>query len=58
MAGIKEPREFATKEDLDYVMEQYLLLEMRPGAKECVEKLRGAGFTVVCALLVPVLGKR
>ncbi|KAF8866167.1 HAD-like protein [Acephala macrosclerotiorum] len=46
MAGIKEPREFATKEDLDYVMEQYLLLEMRPGAKECVEKLREAGFTV------------
>lgn len=47
MAGIKAPRVFASEEDLEYIMAQYLLCEMRPGAKECVAKLREAGFKVV-----------
>ncbi|RMZ01046.1 hypothetical protein D0862_06508 [Hortaea werneckii] len=46
-AGIQEPREFATGEDLVAIMEEgYRKMEMRPGAKECVQKLRDAGFTV------------
>ncbi|RMY61166.1 hypothetical protein D0865_01147 [Hortaea werneckii] len=46
-AGIPEPRKFATSEDLEAIMEEgYKKMEMRPGAKECVQKLREAGFTV------------
>ncbi|KAL3429656.1 FAD dependent oxidoreductase-domain-containing protein [Aspergillus tetrazonus] len=48
MAGIKEPREFASEADLDYIMTEYAGLKLRPGAKECVQKLRGAGFKVWC----------
>ena len=46
MAGIHEPREFATADDLAFIMAEYQKLEMRPGATECVAKLREAGFTV------------
>lgn len=45
-AGIPEPRDFATKDDLAAIMEGYRKMEMRPGARECVQKLRDAGFTV------------
>ncbi|RDW68988.1 uncharacterized protein DSM5745_08748 [Aspergillus mulundensis] len=48
MAGIKEPREFATDSDLEYIMKEYAGLKLRPGAKECVQKLRDAGFRVWC----------
>ncbi|KAJ5133291.1 hypothetical protein N7526_004656 [Penicillium atrosanguineum] len=46
MGGIKEPRNFASPEDLAYIMTEYQSLTMRPGAAECVKKLRDAGFTV------------
>lgn len=46
MGGIKEPRQFASPDDLDYLMSEYERLTMRPGAAECVQKLRDAGFTV------------
>lgn len=46
MAGIKEPKEFANDKDLAFIMAEYMKLEMRPGAAECVKKLRAAGFTV------------
>lgn len=46
MAGIAEPREWASPEDLEYIMKEYQLLEFRAGAAECVQKLRDAGFTV------------
>jgi 2-haloacid dehalogenase len=46
-AGIEEPRKFATEEDLQYIMSEFRKCDMRPGAKECVAKLREAGFTVV-----------
>lgn len=46
MGGIKEPRRFASPEDLEYIMSEYKGLTMRPGAAECVKKLREAGFTV------------
>lgn len=46
-AGIAEPRQFASSDDINFIMEHgYKKLEMRPGAKECIEKLRTAGFQV------------
>lgn len=46
-AGIPEPREFATSADVHFIMEQgYKRLEMRPGARQCIQKLREAGFTI------------
>ncbi|KAJ9148937.1 Haloacid dehalogenase-like hydrolase [Pleurostoma richardsiae] len=46
--GIKEPRKFATPEDVDYILAEWRKLALRPGAAECVAKLREAGFTVWC----------
>lgn len=45
MAGIEEPREFATDEDLKYILEQFMNLDARPGVAECFRVLREAGFT-------------
>lgn len=46
-SGVASPRSFATEEDLDYVLTAWRTgLEPRPGAKECIQKLRDAGFTV------------
>ncbi|KAH7303824.1 FAD dependent oxidoreductase-domain-containing protein [Stachybotrys elegans] len=45
MAGIEEPRQFATDEDLAYILEQFMKLEARPGIAECFSLLREAGFT-------------
>jgi 2-haloacid dehalogenase len=46
MAGIEEPRQFASEADLDYIMEQYMKLQPRPGIAECFQLLRDNGFTV------------
>ena len=43
-AGIESPREFASDADLEYILAQYLNLKARPGAAECWQKLRDAGF--------------
>lgn len=48
MAGIEEPRKFATDEDGAYILNAYNNLTMRPGLKECFQKLRDAGITVWC----------
>lgn len=48
MAGIEEPRKFATDEDNTYIQEGYNKLTLRPGLKECFQKLRDAGITVWC----------
>ncbi len=45
MAGIEEPRKFATDEDLKYILEQFMKLDARPGVVECFQILRDAGFT-------------
>lgn len=45
-AGIEKPREFASDEDLKYIMSQNAELKPRPGAAECWQKLRDAGFTM------------
>lgn len=48
MAGIKEPRAFATDAERDECAQGYSELELRPGTKECFARLREAGFTVWC----------
>lgn len=45
MAGIEEPRKFATDDDLKYILEQFMKLDARPGIAECFRLLREAGFT-------------
>ena len=46
MGGIEEPREFASDNDLKVNLAAHQKLQMRPGAVECVQKLRAAGFKV------------
>lgn len=48
MAGIADPRSFATDVERDYCIEGYSALELRPGARECFDILRREGFTVWC----------
>lgn len=46
MAGIQEPRKFATEEDAAFMVGEYRKLAARPGVQECWARLREAGFTV------------
>ncbi|EXK80517.1 hypothetical protein FOQG_14952 [Fusarium oxysporum f. sp. raphani 54005] len=46
IGGIKEPRSFATDEDLAYIVGHFKDLPLREGAAECLQLLRDAGFTV------------
>lgn len=45
-AGVPNPQSLFTDADFEKVMDEYMHLEARPGAKECVEMLREAGFKV------------
>lgn len=45
-AGIPEPRKFITPDEVEDLVGAYKRLTMRPGAVECIDKLRAAGFTV------------
>lgn len=45
-AGVPEPRQLATDDDVAFIMERFMELEARPGIKECFTLLREAGFTV------------
>lgn len=47
-AGVAEPENFATEEDLVAITRGYNNMTFRPGAEECIQKLRDAGFTVWC----------
>lgn len=38
MAGIEEPRNFASQADLDFIVDGYWKLGLRPGAAECVDE--------------------
>ena len=56
-AGIAEPRAFASSEDLEYIIKNgYDKLQLRPGARECIAKLRQAGFTVWALTAADVKG--
>lgn len=46
MAGIEEPRKFATDEDAAFMVGEYRKLRARPGVQECWARLRQAGFTI------------
>ncbi|KAH7253523.1 HAD-like domain-containing protein [Fusarium redolens] len=46
LAGIQEPRSFASEGDIEKITQGYMELEPRPDLKECFDKLRAAGFTV------------
>lgn len=45
-AGVPEPRSIATEEDVKYFINEYRHCDVRPGAKECINKLKEAGWTV------------
>lgn len=46
ISGIKEPRKMATDEQREACVQGYWSLTMRDGAKECLDKLKNAGFRV------------
>ena len=48
MAGVADPRGVFSHEERDRCQAGYAALELRPGAKECIEILRGADFDVRC----------
>lgn len=56
-AGIAEPRQFAASDDLHFIMHGYKTLTMRPGARECIEKLRKAGFEVWALTAADQIGR-
>jgi 2-haloacid dehalogenase len=45
-AGVSEPRSLASEADVKYFIQEYKKCEVRPGAKECIDKLKEAGWTV------------
>ncbi|KAI4666014.1 uncharacterized protein J4E78_003479 [Alternaria triticimaculans] len=45
-ARLLEPRSTATEEDVKYFIQEYTKCEVRPGAKECVDIMKKAGWTV------------
>lgn len=47
-AGVSDPKSFATKEDVEWLVGEWKKLQLREGARECICKLREAGFTVWC----------
>lgn len=46
MSGISDPHAICSKEDFEYIQSEYANLRLRPGAAECISKLRDAGFEV------------
>ena len=46
MAGVEDPRKFATDEDSLHIIEAYKKLEARPGLAHDFAKLGAAGFTI------------
>lgn len=46
ISGIPEPRKIATDEQREACVQGYWSLTLRDGAKECLDKLRAAGFQV------------
>ncbi|KAL2829423.1 HAD-like domain-containing protein [Aspergillus cavernicola] len=48
MAGIQDPRNFATVQERDECIRGYWGLTLREGVQECFERLRADGFTVWC----------
>lgn len=47
-AGIPDPDNFATKEDVEFIISEYKKLKARPGLAEMMDILRSNGFEVWC----------
>jgi 2-haloacid dehalogenase len=47
-AGVPDPTNFATKEDVAFVISEYKKLKPRPGLSEMMHTLRSNGFEVWC----------
>ncbi|KAJ4990882.1 haloacid dehalogenase-like hydrolase [Stagonosporopsis vannaccii] len=45
-AGVPEPRSVATEADVEYFIQEYRNCVVRPGAKQCVDRLKEGGWTV------------
>lgn len=45
-AGVPEPRSVASGEDVEYLIKEYKNCTVRPGAKECIDRLRESDWTV------------
>jgi 2-haloacid dehalogenase len=45
-AGVPEPRTVAKEEDVEYFVQEYKNCTVRPGAKECIDRLQEHGWTV------------
>lgn len=45
-AGVEEPRNVATENDIKFLIGEYRKCEAREGAKECIDKLKENGWTV------------
>jgi len=48
LAGISDPRAFATDDEREKCIQGYSSLQLRPGCFDCFQKLRDPGFTVWC----------
>ncbi|KXT00586.1 hypothetical protein AC578_3139 [Pseudocercospora eumusae] len=48
LSGVNDPEQLCTEEERERCQEGYALLEIRGGAKECIELLRSHGFDVWC----------
>lgn len=48
LAGVSDPRAFATDDERERCIEGYSSLQLWPGCLECFQTLRDAGFTVWC----------
>ena len=48
LAGVADPRSFATDQERDQCIEGYSSLRLRPGCEECFQILRDNGYTVWC----------
>ncbi len=44
-SGVEEPRKFVIPADIERLLGAYRALKFRPGAVECINRLRAAGFT-------------
>ncbi|KAF2627331.1 haloacid dehalogenase-like hydrolase [Macroventuria anomochaeta] len=45
-AGVHEPRSVANEEDVEYFIQEYKNCTVRPGARECIDRLQKSGWTV------------
>lgn len=45
-AGVPEPRDLASEDDVEHFIQEYKNCTVRPGAKECIDRFKESGWTV------------